>query len=190
LVHPFMPFITEEIWDNLRQREGRDRIIVSHFPAPTKYDTALVSHFEEIRKSFVRSGRNLHQQINLPLKQRLILLSPEPSSVGITLSDMELSGSVYGTATNNGKDKLGFVLKDTEFTFCLPEGVVLDKSQEKDKLVKELEYNKGFLRSVEAKLNNPKFANNAKPEIIQNEKNKKADAEAKISALEKQLENL
>jgi len=190
LIHPFMPFITEEIWDNLRKREEKDRIIVSSFPTPEKYDTALVSHFEEIRKSFVRNGRNLHQQINLPLKQRLILLSPEPGSIGITASDMELSGSVYGTAAANSKDKLGFVLKDTEFTFCLPEGVVLDKSQEKDKLKKELEYHKGFLKSVEAKLNNPKFANNAKPEIIQNEKNKKADAETKISALEKQLENL
>jgi valyl-tRNA synthetase len=190
MVHPFMPFITEEIWDNLRTRNEKDRIIVSSFPTPVKYDTGLVSHFEEIRKSFVRNGRNLHQQINLPLKQKFILLSPDPASVGITLSDMELSGSVYGTAVNTGNDKLGFVLKDTEFTFCLPEGIVLDKSQEKDKLQKELDYHKGFLLSVAAKLNNPKFANNAKPEIIQNEKNKKADAEAKISALEKQLENL
>lgn len=190
LVHPFMPFITEEIWDNLRQREEKDRIIVSSFPAPSKYDTTLVSHFEEIRKSFVRGGRNLHQQINLPLKQRLILLSPDPASIGLTPSDLELSGAVFGTASANSKDKLGFVLKDTEFTFSLPEGVVLDKSQEKDKLIKELDYHKGFLKSVEAKLNNPKFANNAKPEIIQNEKNKKSDAEAKINALEKQLENL
>jgi valyl-tRNA synthetase len=193
LVHPFMPFITEEIWDNIRERKERDRIIIASFPTPKKYDTTLVSHFEEIRKSFVRNGRNLHQQINLPLKQRLILISPDPTKMGITTSDMELSGSVYEAANaklNDSTDKLSFVLKDTEFVFCLPEGVVLDKSQEKEKIKKELEYNKGFLRSVEAKLNNPKFANNAKPEVIQNEKNKKADAESKINALEKQLENL
>jgi valyl-tRNA synthetase len=190
LVHPFMPFITEEIWDNIRQRKERDRIIVSSFPIPAKYDITLVSHFEEIRKSFVRNGRNLHQQINLPLKQRLILVSPNPETIGITTSDLELSGSVYEPTGTQSGDKLGFVLKDIEFTFYLPEGVVLDKSQEKDKLTKELDYYKGFLKSVDAKLNNPKFANNAKPEIIQNEKNKKADAEAKISALEKQLETL
>jgi len=193
LVHPFMPFITEEIWDNIRQRVGKDRIIVSEFPVPDKFDSTLVLHFEDIRKSFVRNGRNLHQQINLPLKQRLILISPDPEVMGILPSDMELSGSVYQEANaqlKNGEDKLSFVLKDTEYVFCLPEGVVLDKSQEKDKLLKELEYNKGFLKSVEAKLSNQKFVNNAKPEIIQNERNKKADAETKITALEKQLENL
>jgi len=191
LVHPFMPFITEEIWDNIRQRQEKEKIIISRFPAPEKHDTVLVSHFEDIRKSFVRNGRNLHQEINLPLKQKLILLSPDPNTVGLTTSDLELSGSIYQTTgANMTKDKLGFVLKDTEFIFCLPEGVVLDKSQERDKLQKELDYYKGFLRSVDAKLANPKFVNNAKPEIIQNEKNKKADAEAKINALEKQLENL
>jgi len=193
LVHPFMPFITEEIWDNIKERTERDRIIVSNFPIPSVYDTALVSHFEEIRKSFVRNGRNLHQQINLPLKQKLILMSPDPATIGLELSDLELSGSVYQKAKTNATgriDKLSFVLKDTEFIFSLPEGVVLDKSQEKDKLQKDLEYYQGFLRSVETKLNNPKFANNAKPEIIQNEKNKKADAEAKLNALKKQLENL
>lgn len=193
LVHPFMPFITEEIWDNIRKREGKDRIIVADFPATQKYDTSLVSHFEEIRKSFVRNGRNLHQQINLPLKQRFILMFPNPESIGILPSDMELSGSEYQGSDKElkfGNDKLSFVLKDTEFVFCLPEGVVLDKSEEKNKLIKELEYHKGFLKSVEVKLSNERFVNNAKPEIIQNEKNKKADAEAKISALEKQLEKL
>jgi valyl-tRNA synthetase len=193
LVHPFMPFITEEIWDNIKQRAINDRIIISSFPTPKEYDSVLVSHFEEIRKSFVRNGRNLHQQINLPLKQKLILLSPEPRLIGITSSDMELSGSEYKpeyNGSNDNKTKLGFVLKDIEFSFSLPEGVVLDRGQENDKLKKELEYYKGFLRSVEAKLNNQKFANNAKPEVIQNERNKKADAESKISSLEKQLENL
>ncbi len=191
LVHPFMPFITEEIWDSIRQREGRDRIIVSSFPVPNKFDDNLVLHFEDIRKSFVRNGRNLHQQINIPLKQKFILASPEPSSIGLTVSDLELAGVEYRQGyTDSSNDKLGFVLKDTEFSFSLPEGVVLDKSKEKEKLEKELEYNKGFLKSVEAKLNNPKFANNAKPEIIQNERNKKADAESKINALEKQLESL
>jgi valyl-tRNA synthetase len=112
--------------------------------------------------------------------------------VGITLSDLELSGSLYkGThPSNSTADKLSFVLKDTEFIFALPEGVELDKSQEKEKLQKELEYYTGFLRSVDIKLSNQKFVNNARPEIIQNERNKKADAEAKISVLQKQLESL
>ncbi len=153
----------------------------------------LLSHFEDIRKSFVRNGRNLHQQINLPLKQKLILLSPNPETMGITTSDLELSGSEFKGANyhaDNSRDKLSFVLKDTEFSFCLPEGVTIDKSGERDKVQKELNYYSGFLKSVEAKLNNPKFANNAKPEVIQNERNKKADAEAKITLLQKQLESL
>lgn len=193
LAHPFMPFITEEIWDCIKERNDKDRIIISRFPVAQPYDSSLVSHFEEIRSAFVRNGRSLHQQINLPLKQKLILVSPNPESAGITLSDLELSGSVYATGNTTLKgngDKLGFVLKDTEFIFALPEGAVIDKSQEKEKLQKELEYYKGFLRSVDVKLSNQKFVNNAKPEIIQNEKNKKADAEAKISALQKQLDNL
>ncbi|HTA28130.1 MAG TPA: valine--tRNA ligase, partial [Bacteroidia bacterium] len=83
LVHPFMPFITEEIWDNIKQREDKDRIIVAKFPTPAEVDNSLVTHFEDIRKSFVRNGRNLHQQIYLPLKQKLILISPEPNSLGL-----------------------------------------------------------------------------------------------------------
>src|SRR6185312_12733545 len=193
LIHPFMHFITEEIWDSIKPRKAKARIIVSSFPVAEKYNPGLVLHFEDIRKSFVRNGRNLHQQINLPLKQKLVLLTPDPDKVGITLSDMELSGAMYqegDNKTNDNLDKLSFVLKDTEFVFCLPEGVTLDKGQEQEKAQKELDYYRGFLRSVDAKLANQKFVSNAKPEIIQNEKNKKADAEAKINALEKQLENL
>ncbi len=188
LTHPFMPFITEEIWDNIKARTDKERIIIASYPVAEIHDKILLGHFEDIRKSFVRNGRSLHQQINVPLKNRLILVSPNPSAVGLASSDLELAGVEYNpNFKNTTTDKLSFVLKDFEFSFYLPEGVVLNKDEEKEKLKKELEYYQGFLKSVETKLANQKFVNNAKPEIIQNERNKKADAESKIAALQKQL---
>lgn len=191
LVHPFMPFITEEIWGLIRERGATERIIVASYPQSQGYDMEVLSNFANYREQFVYWARNMRMNSNLRKNEKLILISPEPQTVFLTTSDLELAGVTYksDTAKQSG-DKLSFVLKDTEFIFYLPEGVILDKNQEKDKLQKDLEYYKGFLKSVEAKLNNPKFANNAKPEVIQNERNKKADAESKISALEKQLENL
>jgi len=188
ILHPFMPFITEEIWHQTKERSEKDCIIVAPYPQVGKYDAKLLADFE-LQKEYLRLVRNIRQQNNISPK--IELKQTEPATVVyLTPGVMKLSGTVYSSNGNGSASSLGFVLKDKKFSFSLPEGMELDKGQEKEKLVKELEYHKGFLKSVDAKLGNQKFVANAKPEIVENEKNKKADAEAKIAAIEKQLASL
>ncbi|HWY98450.1 MAG TPA: valine--tRNA ligase [Bacteroidia bacterium] len=188
ILHPFVPFITEEIWHQTKERNEKDCIIVAPYPAVKKYDTALLANFE-LQKEYLRLVRGIRQQNNISPKIELNQIEPASSAV-LTAGVMKLSGTVYKPNGDKSARTLGFVLKDKQYSFSLPEGMELDAGQEKEKLVKELEYHKGFLKSVAIKLSNQKFVANAKPEIVQNEMNKKADAEAKIAAIEKQLASL
>jgi valyl-tRNA synthetase len=185
LLHPFTPFITEEIWHSIKERKEKECIIVAEYPKGGKYDTALLANFE-LQKEYLRLVRGLRQQNGISMKDELIQVEQDKTlSAGI----MKLSGTKY-KETTAGSGVLTFVLKDKKYSFVLPEGFKLDKTEEKERLTKELEYHKGFLRSVQAKLANERFVTNAKPEIVQNEKSKQADAEAKIEAIKKQLEKL
>jgi valyl-tRNA synthetase len=186
MLHPFMPFITEEIWDNVKDKDEKE-CIISDYPKPAKYDAQLLAGFEQ-EKEYVRLVRGLRQQNNIPMKEELVIVEPSFKDSGLSAGILKLSGTAYKQTVGSGV--LSFVLKDKKFSFVLPEGFKMDAAEEKEKLKKELEYHKGFLKSVSAKLANERFVANAKPEIVQNEKNKMADAEAKISAIEKQLEKL
>jgi valyl-tRNA synthetase len=185
ILHPFMPFITEEIWHQTKERNDTDCIIVAPYPKAGKFDAKLLANFE-LQKEYLKLIRGMRQQNNISPKIELTQVEPASSDT-LTAGIMKLSGTVYGKGSEGS---LSFVLKDKKYLFSLPEGMEIDTGQEKDKLVKELEYQKGFLKSVDIKLSNQKFVTNAKPEIIQNEKNKKADAEAKIAAIEKQLQSM
>lgn len=187
ILHPFMPFITEEIWHQVKERSDKDCIIVASYPTVKKYDAALLASFE-LQKEYLRLVRGIRQQNNISPKIELSQIEPASSNT-LTPGIMKLSGTVYANNGATGRT-LGFVLKDKQYSFSMPEGMELDTGVEKEKLVKELEYHQGFLKSVTAKLGNQKFVANAKPEIVQNEMNKKADAEAKIAAIEKQLASL
>jgi len=184
VLHPFVPFITEEIWHTIKERGERDCIIVAQYPKGNKYDSKLLANFE-LQKEYLRLVRSLRQQNNISMKEELVQIEDSSElSAGI----MKLCGTVY--KTNAGQGILSFVLKDKKYSFGLPEGFKMDTAEEKEKLAKDLEYHKGFLKSVQSKLANEKFVANAKPEILQNERNKQADAEAKIEAIKKQLEKL
>jgi len=186
MLHPFMPFISEEIWDNVKSK-GEKECIISDYPRPAKYDAQLLAGFEQ-EKEYVRLVRGLRQQNNIPVKEELVIVEPSFIESGLSSGILKLSGTAYKQSRGSGV--LSFVLKDKKFSFVLPEGFKMDTAEEKEKLKKELEYHRGFLKSVSAKLANERFVANAKPEIVQNEKNKMADAEAKILAIEKQLEKL
>lgn len=186
LLHPFTPFITEEIWHSIKERDERDCIIVASYPKAGKYDNKLLANFE-LQKEYLRLVRSLRQQNNIPMREELPQTGPSKSEMELSAGIMKLSGTAYKAG---GAGSLSFVLKDKKFSFDLPEGFQLDAKEEKERLLKEIEYHKGFLKSVQAKLANERFVTNAKPEIVQKEKDKQSDAEAKIAALEKQLQSL
>ncbi|HEV7232304.1 MAG TPA: valine--tRNA ligase [Bacteroidia bacterium] len=188
VVHPFTPFITEEIWHLIAERDEKDCIIVSEWPRGGTVDQKLLADFE-IASEVITHVRNIRKQKNLSPKEKLSLCfkgSLSPSDLLFRDIVMRLANlDSYEAAASLPANATTFMVKQSEYAVPLTQN--LDPEAEKERLVKELEYNKGFLESVQKKLANERFVQNAKPEILANENKKKEDAEAKIRAIEEQL---
>jgi valyl-tRNA synthetase len=185
LAHPYMPFITEEIWQEITKRGEKETIVRTEYPKASSVDEKVLADFEilfaivsKIRE--VRNTKQLSPKIALPLA----IKTTEPARYQLIESIIVKLANVEKIEFVSEKiDKaLSFVVKADEFFINL-EGET-NPEEELAAAKKELEYNLGFKKSVEAKLANERFVANAKPEIIEKEKQKLADAEAKISALE------
>ena len=191
VVHPFMPFITEEIWHLIADRTDKDCIIVAEWPKVKTADKTLIQDFD-VAVEVISSVRNIRKQKNISPKEKLQLFvkinQGKVSSVfdAVIVKLVNLERLEYINQKVDGA--FSFVLKHAEFFVPLLNNI--DVAAEKERLAKDLEYNKGFLKSVEIKLSNEKFMANAKPELIANEKKKQADATAKIKAIEEQLAGL
>ena len=187
LMHPWMPFITEEIWHLLEERKEMDCVIVAQWPTSTKAaDSKLLAEFE-VCKELVTMVRNVRAQKQLSPKEKLELF--EKSNAAHSFFDETVMKLANLSAFHYTKEKIegafSFSIKTTEFYVPLANN--LDKDEERARLSKDLEYNKGFLKSVQVKLSNEKFVANAKPEIIAAERKKESDALQKIKAIEEQL---
>lgn len=193
LLHPFMPFITEEIYHDeiFGEKEEMDCIIVASYPVPGTIDTALLKDVETI-KELVAGVRNVRNTKQLSPKEALPLNIKVNSAVDYqqwmnivfklaNISTVEFVNDKVSGAVN-------FMVGSDEFYIPLEENI--DVEAEKARLNGELNYLEGFLKSVNAKLNNERFVQNAKPEIIQNERNKQADAESKIAIIRESLSSL
>ncbi|MBI1289524.1 MAG: valine--tRNA ligase [Flavobacteriales bacterium] len=185
ILHPFTPFITEEIWDNMGKRGKEDRMIVAPWPKAGAVDEKLLSGFENAEK-VIMEVRRIRNEKQIAPKEKLSLLvkgdySDAFNPVIRKLANLESIGVTSEAPTSAS----AFVVKGAEF--YVPLAGLVDASEEKEKLEKELDYAKGFLASVEKKLNNERFVSGAPEQVIAIERNKKADAEAKIKALEEQL---
>lgn len=191
VLHPFMPFITEDIWQKLRERKSGESIMISQLPKSNSYDLDLVERFERIKEVIVfirsiRADKNLAQKEKLNLK----VFAVEGDYKGVfdpvliklaNLDEIEIvDHQVEGAITQ--------VIRSVEFAVPL-EGLV-DPEVEAEKLKKEVEYAKGFLKSIDKKLSNERFVNSAPDAVVEKERQKKADAEAKIKAIEEQLKRL
>jgi valyl-tRNA synthetase len=187
VLHPFMPFITEELYHHLSERREKDAIIVAPWPAAEKADTAFIERFA-IAIEAVTQVRNIRSQKGISPKEKVGLnvktATPDQSFDAVIRKLGGISEIEY--VNEKPASAIGFIIKANEY--FVP--VTINVAEEKARLAKELEYNKGFLVSVQKKLANEKFVQNAKPELIENERRKQADAESKIKAIEEQLANL
>ena len=190
LLHPFMPFITEEIWQTLRERQDGESIMISRLPKATSYDESYLLRFEAV-KNIIVGIRNIRKQNNIAFKNVLELKVKKneryPASFDSIIRKMGNIGQI-GLVNEPVKGTWSFIVDTVEY-FIPAQGEV-NTAEVKAKLEEELNYTRGFLTSVMKKLSNEKFVNGAPEQVVANERKKQADAEVKIAAIEAQLKRL
>lgn len=190
ILHPFMPFLTEEIWQSINTRGLGNALIIEEWPKKKGFDVKPISEAAQVFE-LVSQVRNLRSSKGISPKETLSLtiktqqenLYTSFESVLIKLAN--LSELKFGEKVENA---VSFVVKSDECFVPLEEQI--DIEQEKENLIKELAYTKGFLNSVVKKLGNERFVSGAPAAVVENEKKKQADAEAKIKTLEEALAKL
>ena len=190
LLHPFMPFVTEEIWQDLAERKEGESICVAAMPKAEATDEAALARFV-LAQDVVSAVRNIRKQKNLPQKEALELKVVRdenyPAEYEAVIEKMANLSAVTFVTEKNPTDA-AFIVKTTQY--FVPMGDNIDKEAEIAKLEKDLAYNEGFLATVMKKLSNERFVSSAPAQVVENEQNKKRDAEAKIAAIKEQLQAL
>ncbi|MCB0437559.1 MAG: valine--tRNA ligase [Mangrovimonas sp.] len=187
ILHPFMPFLTEDIWQYITERTPENALIISRWPALKAVNERLISEFE-LAQDVVSGIRTIRKDKNISFKETINLsvvnnekANPTFDSVIAKLSHVEtlnyVDGSVDGALT--------FRVKSNEY--FIPVTGAVDIEEEIKKLTEELKYTQGFLKSVQGKLSNERFVNNAPEQVVAVEKKKEADALAKIETIKASL---
>ena len=190
ILHPFMPFITEEIWQYFNERSKDEALIISDYPKQSKFDKNILTDFE-ITQEIISAIRNLRKEKNISFKEKLELSILEKDKINADYNKViqKLCNISIITKVDKKLDNaLAFRVKSNEFFIPFSESIDVDA--ELKKLTEELDYNKGFLISVQKKLSNERFVNNAPEQVITNERKKEADAISKIAMLEESLKSL
>jgi valyl-tRNA synthetase len=190
ILHPFMPFLTEELWHQIKDRNIEEALIIAAWPKPKSFDSKLISEasqiFEvvsQIRNTRASKGISPKESFSLTVNTKQEELYRNFEAVLKKLAN--LSEVNFGEKVDNA---MSFVVKADE---CfIPMGDKLDVEKERENILKELEYTKGFQNSVLKKLSNERFVAGAPAQVIEVERKKLADAESKIKALEESLGKL
>jgi len=184
LLHPFMPFITEELWHGLepsKQGCAVKSIMQTTIEPAGEINTAILEEVENL-KLIIAGVRNVRASKNIPQKEELTLISPiELNPLVSKLANVAISHQPSDVSGNAAK----FIVGTTEF--AIPMDAFINVDEELKKLEADLAHQQGFLRGVMAKLSNERFVQNAKPEIVALEQKKKSDAETRIAALEEAI---
>ena len=190
LLHPFMPFITEEIWHAIAERKDGDDIIIAQQPKAQAVDASILSQFA-FTQDVVNNVRKVRAEKNIPNREALTLVVKENDTASkdfdcVIAKLCNISEISYVKDAPAGA--FGFIVGSTEFFVPLTGSI--DVEAEIKKLEEELKYAQGFLKSVEGKLSNERFVNGAPAAVVDKERKKKADAEAKIAVIGQQLAGL
>lgn len=192
LLHPFMPFMTEELWHQLRPRQSLDCLIVASWPQSAFHDTTILHH-ANASFELITTLRSLRNQARISPKQQLtlyILGTEVPSWLSPFATYVKKLAHLIDIAPTQDEpnDATSCNIHGTSFYLAL--GQQIDAAQEKIRLEKELAYTQGFLVNVLKKLNDNRFVQNAPTQVVAMERKKQADAEAKRKLLEERLAQL
>jgi len=190
LLHPFMPFLTEEVWQHIAERTPEQALVIAEWPKQQKVDKSLIQEFS-FAAEVISGVRTIRKQKNIPMKDalELSLLNGEKVSKDWDVIIKKLTNVFEITYVNEAVEgALSFRVKSNEY--FIPMTGAIDIEAEIEKLQKELKHAKGFLISVQKKLSNERFVSNAPDQVIALERKKQADAEAKIETIEKSLKSL
>ncbi|MEZ4854888.1 MAG: valine--tRNA ligase [Gelidibacter sp.] len=190
VLHPFMPFLTEEIWQFISERTPEQALIVAQYPKIESFDNQLISDFELV-KDVVSGIRTIRKEKNIPFKDTIELSVLNNENVSNTYNSViEKLGNIskMEIVTDAVEGALSFRVQSNEY--FVPIAGAINVKEELEKLTQELKYTEGFLKSVQNKLANERFVNNAPEQVLANERNKEADALAKIETLKSSLASL
>ena len=187
-LHPFMPFITEEVWQALADRQPGESIMVTQQPRPEQTNDRLTADFEVV-KNIVAGVRSIRLERNIPNKESLTL-QVVTGDHNEAYNPVIMKMCNVDTIVRAPKDATAasFMVGTTEY--AVPLGNTIDVAEEIQKMEAEIDYLEGFLRSVMKKLGNEKFVANAKPEVVAVERKKRADAESKLALLRENVAKL
>jgi len=188
VLHPFMPFITEEIWQILTEEKNGESIMISILEKTSNIDDTIITEFETTQE-IITNIRNIRKQKNIAFKDAIELLikGDHDSKFDSVIAKLTNLSSMSKTEEEQ-KAAMSFIVKSVEY--YIPLGDNINIEEEIAKIKEELKYTEGFLNSVMKKLSNERFVNGAPAKVIEIEKNKQADAESKIVTLKERLENL
>ncbi|HOW24612.1 MAG TPA: valine--tRNA ligase [Bacteroidales bacterium] len=192
ILHPFMPFITEEIWQVLRERGENESIMISRLPARKRIQHRVLERFDYEREVII-ALRTIRKEKKIPPRETLALSvkknfgeEPDTSFDPVIGKLCNLSSISY--VHEKPANTLSFIIRSTEF--YIPFTQAVDQESEIQKLREELDYQRGFLEAVDRKLSNERFVQGAPAAVVEKERKKKADAEARIRVIEEQLSAL
>jgi valyl-tRNA synthetase len=195
LLHPFMPFITEEIWQRLRERDVKNALISAHWPLfESKNIYAEEAELFSTIQSMISSIRNIRAEMNVQVNTEIdVLINAVNDTLVNKLSDHEnifrkllkIDDFKISTHLSRPKASASAVVNGSEI--FIPLAGVIDFDKERDRIEKEVDRLEKFLKSINSKLNNEKFLQNAPESVVQNERNKKSDTQTNLSKLKKIL---
>ena len=195
LLHPFMPFVTEEIWHHLQERKPGEDCVISSFPKVEHISTHLINQVE-ICKELVSKVREIRNSNGVGMKVPLVLAGEPDGQLFQILADQGLKDLVVKMANLEGinwsseepNNAVSFLIGTDKLHLILEKEI--DVEEERDRIEKEIAYYEGFLKGVNAKLNNEKFVNNAPEKVVALEKKKLEDGNSKLKSLREALQQL
>jgi valyl-tRNA synthetase len=190
LLHPFMPFLTEEIWHHIAERTPEQALIVGEWPTEKSFDAKLIADFD-FATEVISGIRTIRKDKNIPFKDAMelkVVNNEKASSYFDSVIQKLGNVSTLAYVSDKVDGALSYRVKSNEYFIPITGNIDLDA--EITKLTQELNYIRGFLRSVQGKLSNDKFVAGAPEQVIINERKKEADALAKIATLEQSLASL